>query len=178
MANAASHLLTGKGKEDLTDPCPGRRRRRERGGCRTTYLCKQLTGQRTQRRGLRRAMAGIRAKVETIYSNPGVRDGKRGSLEDRKRSRRQKKEDKRVRKIENSTTERCNRDAEGKRKYRRSKKWNAMARNNESNMAEQRKKRKEDTWIGTWNVQKAAVRTDGGGSCHRSLSAANMARHQ
>ena len=124
-------------------------------------------------------MAGIRAKLETIHPNAGPREGKRGSLEDRKRKRRQKKEDKWVRKTENRRTERCNRYAEGKRKYRRSRKWKAMARNNEkSNMAEQRKKRKEETWIGTWNVQKAAMRTDGGGSCHRSLSMANMTRHQ
>ena len=114
-------------------------------------------------------MAGNRAKLETIHPNPGPREGKRVSLEDRKRKGRQKKKDKWVRETANRRTERCNRDAEGKRKYRRSKKWKAMSRNRESNMAEQRKKRKEGAWIGIWNVQKAAVRTDGGGRIQRIL---------
>lgn len=43
MANTASPLHTGKDKKDLMDTCPGSRRRRERGGCHTTYLCKQQT---------------------------------------------------------------------------------------------------------------------------------------
>ena len=61
-------------------------------------------------------------------------------------------------------TETRNRDMEGKRKYRRSKKWKAMARNCEGSMAEQRKTRIEEAWKRIWNVQKAVVRTAGGGS--------------
>ena len=73
---------------------------------------------------------------------PRTERGKRASLEDRKKKILQNKEDKWVRKTENRRTERCNKGTEGKRKYRRSRKWKAVARNREGSIAKQRKRGK------------------------------------